>query len=121
MISKTIMIILNIVLIVFSIYTGFNIIKNKCNMGFVLFSMIILILAIYNCVFSTFSIMFRDVIIHIMTSFVENGMYTYEMEALQIYNMSYSYILFLMMIYVIYRLFKMLKLHIIEIKNRRDK
>lgn len=121
MISHIIMIILNILLIIFSIYTGYKVIKNKCSLKFILFSVFIMALIIYNCVLSTIYIMLpEDIIINIMTGFTENIKYAYAMLALQFYENSISLIYILMTFYVLYKFCKTVKQYIVKIKHKKN-
>lgn len=121
MISDIVMITLNVILVVFSLYTWFKVVKNKCSVKFIIFSLFILILIIYNCVFSTIRIMLPDdIIIQIMTGFTENRKYAYAMTALQFYENSISYIFVFMTFYILYKFIKTLRQYMMTIKNKNN-
>lgn len=121
MISDIVMITLNVILVVFSLYTWFKVVKNKCSVKFIIFSLFILILIIYNCVFSTIRIMLPDdIIIQIMTGFTENRKYAYAMIALQFYENSISYIFVFMTFYTLYKFIKTLRQYMMTIKNKNN-
>lgn len=122
MISDIIKIVLNIALIIFSMYVLYKIIKNKSSIKFILFYIFIAVLVIYNCVVSTVYIMLpEDTYINIMTGFTKNIKYAYAMLVLQTNENITAFIYIFMMFYVIYKLCKTIKLRILEIKHKNKK
>lgn len=122
MISDIIKIVLNIALIIFSMYVLYKIIKNKSSIKFILFYIFIAVLVIYNCVVSTVYIMLpEDTYINIMTGFTKNIKYAYAMLVLQTNENITAFIYIFMMFYVIYKLCKTIKSRILEIKHKNKK
>lgn len=119
MLNSGIMIVSNILLIVFSIYVFFQVIKNKCSIKFILFCVFILLLVIYNCVMSSVSILVpKEIIGNVMMEFSTNGKYANIMLILGFYEVSSRYIFEAMLIYIIYKLYKEMKMRIVEMRNK---